>query len=249
VRQSNLYVILFSAILTIVLGGLLAATSVGLGPIQAKSVELDTKKQILGAVMTVEEGADVLSLYDKVIQSEVVNAKGEVVTTDEDGNKLVAEKIEIGKQFKKPAEERLYPVFKFYGKEATEEIKSYILPVYGNGLWNNIWGFVALNTNGTEIQGAVFDHEGETPGLGARITSEEVQGRFTGKELYNDQGEFVSVEMLKGENNPPSKIDAHHVDGMSGATLTANGVTDMLRNYFKHYQPYFNKKDGATAAL
>jgi len=249
VRQSNLYVILFSALLTIVLGGLLAATSVGLGPIQAKSVELDTKGQILAAVMEVPEGADVLALYDKVIKSEVLNYKGETVTTDADGNKVVAEKVEIGKQFKKPAEDRLYPIFKFYGEEATDEIKSYILPVYGNGLWDNIWGYVALNTKGTEIEGAVFAHAGETPGLGARITSEEVQSRFAGKELYNDQGEFVSVEMLKGENNPPSKLDEHHVDGMSGATLTANGVTDMLRNYFKYYQPYFNKKEGATAAL
>lgn len=248
-RQSNLYVILFSAILTIVLGGLLAATSVGLGPIQAKSVELDTKKQILGAVMKVEDGADVLALYEKVIKSEVVNAKGEVVTTDADGNKLIAEKVEIAKEFKKDAEDRLYPVFKFYGENASDEIQSYILPVYGNGLWNNIWGFIALNSEGTEIQGAVFDHEGETPGLGARITEEGVQERFKGKELYNDQGEFVSVAMLKGENNPPSKIDSHHVDGMSGATLTANGVTSMLDKYFQYYQPYFNKKEKATAAL
>lgn len=248
-RQSNLYVILFSAILTIVLGGLLAATSVGLGPIQAKSVELDTKKQILGAVMEIPDTADILALYDKVIKSEVVNAQGEVVTTDEEGKKIVAEKVEIGKQFKKEPEERLYPVFKFYGENASDEIQSYILPVYGNGLWDNIWGFIALNTKGTEIQGAVFAHKGETPGLGARITEEEVQNRFKGKELYNEQGELVSVTMLKGENNPADKLDSHHVDGMSGATLTGNGVNSMLEKYFEYYQPYFNKKDKATAAL
>ena len=135
-RQSNLYVILFSAILTIVLGGLLAGVSQGLGPIQKKSVELDTKKQILGAVMEVPDttGAYILELYDKVIKSEVVNAKGEVVTTDSEGNAITAEKVEIGKQYKKEPEDRLYPVFKFYGENSSDELKSYILPVYGNGL-------------------------------------------------------------------------------------------------------------------
>jgi Na+-transporting NADH:ubiquinone oxidoreductase subunit C len=249
VRRSNLYVILFSAILTIVLGGLLAVTSVGLGPIQQKSVELDTKKQILEAVMEVKEGADILALYDKVIKSEVINLKGEVVTTDADGKTLVAEKVDISRQYKKKPVDRLFPVFKFYGEEASAEIQSYILPVYGSGLWDNIWGFVALNIDGSEIKGAVFAHKGETPGLGARITEKGVQARFKGKELFNEEGEFVSVAMLKGENNPPSRIDSHHVDGMSGATITANGVTSMLDAYFQYYQPYFEKKEKATAAL
>ena len=85
--------------------------------------------------------------------------------------------------------------------------------------------------------------------MGAEITKDEVQARYEGKELYNEQGEFVSVTMLKGKGNSADKLDAHHVDGISGATLTANGVNDMLKNYFQHYQPYFNKKEKATAAL
>ena len=75
-----------------------------------------------------------------------------------------------------------------------------------------------------------------------------MQARFVGKELYDDKGELVSVKMLKGESNSESKLDKHHVDGMSGATITGNGLNDMLKNYFKHYQSYFNKK-GATATL
>jgi len=248
VRQSNYYVILFSVILTVILGGLLAATSVGLGPIQQKSIELDTKKQILGAVMNVTSEMDVIETYDKVIQSEVVDYQGAIVTENSEGEKIVAEDVNVEKQFDKDPEDRLYPVFKFFGKEGGEEIESYILPVYGNGLWDNIWGYVALDTKGKTIKGAVFAHAGETPGLGARITEEEVQSRFEGKKLYNNQGELVSVKMLKGESNPESKLDEHHVDGMSGATITGNGLNAMLKNYFKYYQPYFNKK-GATAAL
>ncbi|SMG29578.1 Na+-transporting NADH:ubiquinone oxidoreductase subunit C [Marivirga sericea] len=247
-RQSNYYVILFSVILTVVLGGLLAATSEGLGPIQQKSIELDTKKQILGAVVEVTPEMDVIETYSKAIKSEVVDYSGNTVAEDSEGNKIVAEDVNVEKQFDKDPEERLYPVFKFYGKEGGEEIESYILPVYGNGLWDNIWGYIALDTEGKTIKGAVFAHAGETPGLGARITEDEVQARFQGKKLYNDQGELVSVQMLKGESNPESKLDEHHVDGMSGATITGNGLNAMLKNYFKHYQSYFNKK-GATATL
>jgi Na+-transporting NADH:ubiquinone oxidoreductase subunit C len=248
VRQSNYYVILFSVILTIVLGGLLAATSEGLGPIQQKSIELDTKKQILGAVLEVTPEMDVIETYSKAIQSEVVDYKGKVVTEDAEGNKIVAEDVNVEKQFEKAPEDRLYPVFKFFGENGGEEVESYILPVYGNGLWDNIWGFIALDTEGKTIKGAVFAHAGETPGLGARITEDEVQARFAGKKLYNDEGELVSVQMLKGESNAASKLDEHHVDGMSGATITANGLNAMLKNYFNYYQSYFNKK-GATATL
>jgi Na+-transporting NADH:ubiquinone oxidoreductase subunit C len=230
------------------LGGLLAATSVGLGPIQQKSIELDTKKQILGAVLEVTSEMDVIETYDKVIKSEVTDYEGNIVTEDEEGKELIAENVNVEKQFDKAPEDRLYPVFKYYGKEGGDEIESYILPVYGNGLWDNIWGYIALDTEGKTIKGAVFAHAGETPGLGARITEDAVQDRFEGKKLYNDQGELVSVKMLKGESNPESKLDAHHVDGMSGATITGNGLNDMLKNYFQHYQSYFNKK-GATATL
>jgi Na+-transporting NADH:ubiquinone oxidoreductase subunit C len=230
------------------LGGLLAATSVGLGPIQQKSIELDTKKQILGAVLEVTSEMDVIETYDKVIKSEVTDYEGNIVTEDEEGKELIADNVNVEKQFDKAPEDRLYPVFKYYGKEGGDEIESYILPVYGNGLWDNIWGYIALDTEGKTIKGAVFAHAGETPGLGARITEDAVQDRFEGKKLYNDQGELVSVKMLKGESNPESKLDAHHVDGMSGATITGNGLNDMLKNYFQHYQSYFNKK-GATATL
>ena len=247
-RQSNYYVILFSVILTVVLGGLLAATSEGLGPIQKKSIELDTKKQILGAVLEVTSEMDVIETYNKAIKSEVVDYEGNIVTENSEGKELVAENVSVEKEFKKVPEERLYPIFKFYGKDGGEEIESYILPVYGSGLWDNIWGFIALDTEGKTIKGAVFAHAGETPGLGARITEDGVQARFEGKKLYNDQGELVSVKMLKGESNAESKLDEHHVDGMSGATITGNGLNDMLQNYFKHYQSYFNKK-GATATL
>lgn len=243
-RQSNSYIIIFSAVLTVILGGLLALAAVGLGPIQKIAVELDTRRQILSAVMEVGEEDDVLAMYNKRINSLVVNIDGEVVEETDAGEPIIAENVDIAKEFRKDPEARLYPVFRFMNAEDTSQVEAYIFPVYGNGLWDNIWGFLALEPDLVTIKGLKLDHAGETPGLGARITEIVVQGRFEGKKIYDDLGELVSVRMIKGENNDPGKLDDFHVDGMSGATITANGVNSMLENYLNYYQAYMNKIPG-----
>ena len=241
-RQSNTYIIVFSLILTAVLGGLLSGVSQVLGPTQKKAQDLDTKKQILGAIPAEKEKLadmspeEVLERYSQVISSVVADAQGNLVTTNEKGEPLQAENVNIEKNYKKPAEDRVYPVFKYSnGGEM-----SYILPVYGAGLWDAIWGYLALDEDLNTIKGVTFSHKGETPGLGARITSDEVQERYRQKSIYDNQ-ELVSVTMVKSENTPESQLGPHKVDGMAGATLTANGVNSMLDNYLGYYQAYFDK--------
>ena len=96
------------------------------------------------------------------------------------------------------------------------------------------------------IEGVTLSHAGETPGLGARITSVEVQQRYKDKTIYNEGGELVSVYMQKGEGKDYSG-EPHKVDGMSGATITADGVNNMLKNYLQHYQSYMEKiKEGGS---
>ncbi|WKN43732.1 NADH:ubiquinone reductase (Na(+)-transporting) subunit C [Tunicatimonas pelagia] len=238
-QQSNVYVIIFSAVLTVILGGLLAFSAIGLKPMQDMQVALDTQKKILGAVVQLNEGDDVPTIYQERIESLVVNAQGEVVN-EVDGAPVVAEDIEVGKQFKLPVEERLFPVFKYHAGES-DQVDAYILPVYGNGLWDNIWGYVALENDLETVKGIVFDHAGETPGLGARITSVDVQERFKGKKIYDDLGELVAIRMVKGETGDPSIYGNNEVDGLSGATITAVGVNDMLSNYLSYYEPYLEK--------
>ncbi len=242
-RQSNAYVIGFSAVLTIILGGLLSFTALGLRPLQQEQVALNTQKKILGAVVTLKPTDDVPGIYQSRIQSLVVNAKGEEVKEIE-GGPVVAEAVDVGKQFKRPPEERLYPIYKLMSEKNPEEVDAYILPVYGNGLWDNIWGYIALEQDLATVRGAVFDHAGETPGLGARITSVEVQERFRGKKIYDDLGSLVGISMVKGEGGDPSIYGDNEVDGMSGATITATGVNNMLRNYLSYYEPYLEKATG-----
>jgi Na+-transporting NADH:ubiquinone oxidoreductase subunit C len=250
VQQSNGYIITFSIILTVVLGLLLSGTSQVLGPNQKKAEDLDNKKQILGAVMAPQElkalkPEEVLSYYESRIASKVVDIEGKEVA-DSDGNPIVAETVNVGKNYKKAPADRLYPIF-IYHEEGNEEAAiSYILPVYGAGLWDEIWGYVALQTDLNTIEGVTFSHKGETPGLGARITENGVQARYQGKKIFDDNGQLQAVIMQKGEGKDYDG-EEHKVDGLSGATITANGVNDMLKNYIGHYQPYLEKRNSGSS--
>jgi len=179
VQQSNLYIIVFSAILTVVLGGLLSLANQGLKPMQQRSVELDTKKKILGAVTDLKgkKGNEIIDLYGQTIESIVVNLDGEIVEKDEKGADIIAENVDVAKNFKKAPEDRLYPVFKYHKEGDKDAVESYIFPVYGKGLWGPIWGFIALETDLNTLKGTSFDHKTETPGLGARSATKEVSQR------------------------------------------------------------------------
>lgn len=251
-QRSNLYIIVFSAILTIVLGGMLSGTSVVLKPLQDKQVELDTKKKILGAVMDISnitEPNEILALYKQRVTSTVVDFEGDLMEKDAKGVALVAEKIDFQKnhnKFKKDVKSRPYPVFMFM-KEDGSGVDSYIFPVFGSGLWDWISGFVALDSDLNTLRGVAFDHKSETPGLGARITEEAVKARYIGKKLFGADGSLKSVSMVKGEKGLP--LDDHHIDGLSGATLTGKGVNAMLIDYFTSYTTFIQNTKSAALVV
>lgn len=249
-RQSNTYIIVFSAILTIILGGLLSGTSVVLKPLQDKQVELDTKKKILGAVMdisNIKDPNEILTLYDKRIKSTVVDINGEKLEKDEKGNPWVAEKINFQKNHKRDVQTRPYPVYMFMNENNPDQVQAYIFPMFGAGLWDWISGFVALEADLNTVKGVAFDHKSETPGLGARITTDVVKDRYIGKKIFDANGTLQSVSMVKGEKGEP--LDDHHIDGMSGATLTGKGVNNMLLDYLGYYKTFIEKAMAKTAAV
>lgn len=250
-QQSNGYIIGFILILCVLIGGLLAGTSIVLGPAQQQSLELDTKSQILSAVRTMvdvpEKGSDILALYKKRITSTIVDYNGNPVATGPDGKPLVAEEVNVAANNKLTPQERLYPVYRLVDENDTSVVEAYILPVYGNGLWDKIWGYVALDAKAETIVGTSFDHKAETPGLGQRIATHEIQDRFVGKKIFDEEGKLVSVMMMKGEHGGGQasiayyENDPHRVDGMSGATLTGNGVNAMMKAYMLGYRNFFKK--------
>lgn len=227
-ERSNGYVIGFAAILTIVCGGLLAVASKGLEPLQNEQIKLDTRKQILGAVMTISPEMDINAVYEEQIVPYVVNVAGDKVEG------VDAEKVNTKKVYKEKDEsKKQLPVFEY---KENGQLVAYIVPVYGKGLWDAVWGYIALEKDLNTIKGVSFGHKGETPGLGARITEPDVQKRFIGKKIMGGDLKFI-----KGEGIPANIKDADHdVDGLSGATMTTKGVNKMLVAYVKHYENYFN---------
>ncbi|HRW22050.1 MAG TPA: NADH:ubiquinone reductase (Na(+)-transporting) subunit C, partial [Bacteroidales bacterium] len=115
----------------------------------------------------------------------------------------------------------------------------YIIPLSGKGLWGPIWGYIALNEDMTTVFGATFSHKSETPGLGAEIETDWYQQKFSEKKIFDENGDFVSIKVVKG-GAPPDNI--HGVDAISGGTITSNGLEDMLFDCLKLYEPYLNNK-------
>jgi Na+-transporting NADH:ubiquinone oxidoreductase subunit C len=240
VRQSNLYILLYSAGLTVVCGGLLAIAALGLKDRQEANIALERKGNILSTVIDLKKGDDISAHYESKVRGIVLDFNGNVV----EGMK--PEQVVIAAEYKKAPKDRLLPVYEFRSESNPDQVDFAVLPVYGYGLWNNIWGYVALRSDFNTVQGVRFEHAGETPGLGARInTDRELQERYKGKLLF-ETGKLVSVNMQKGEGVADYSGDPHKVDGMSGATLTGKGVNNMLKDYFACYESYLRKKQVPT---
>lgn len=239
-RQSNLYIVLYAAALTVVCGGLLALASEGLKDRQQANIALEQKKNILGTVMVVDKNTNIEGEYAKKVKSFVVDSKGNVIEG------VNAADVVVLAEYKKPADQRKLPVYEFRNESNPDKIDFVVLPVFGFGLWDNIWGFVALQEDMNTIQGVSFQHKAETPGLGARIDSKDIQDRYKGKSIY-DGATLVAVTMMKGEGVDYSD-DMHKVDGMSGATLTAKGVNTMLSGYLSLYENYLKRVKAGSAS-
>lgn len=217
--NSDVYAVLYSAVVVVIVAFLLAGVSSALKPMQDANVELDKKKQIL-ASLNERNLADAAATYDALIVADpIVDAQGNVVA--ENGGFEVANDA--------VSEDNL-PLYIAEIDGATK----YILPMTGNGLWGGIWGYLALNDDCNTIYGVYFSHASETPGLGAEIAGDKFQGRFPGKKVYGENGE-VGLSVLK------KSADAEfHVDAVSGATITCNGVDAMLKLKLSPYYKYLN---------
>jgi Na+-transporting NADH:ubiquinone oxidoreductase subunit C len=218
---------------------LLAFVSEGLKDKQKAAILVEKQKFILKAGLGATSldglsGPEITDLYNKVVKVETINSKGASVDADE-------AKLSIFKEYKKSPSERVLPVYVVGKKENPAEVESYVLPTYGNGLWDNVWAYVAIDGDAVTIEGIVFDHKGETPGLGARITDTEIQQRFVGKKLAYEASSINAPDFQKGEGNNYDN-DPQKVDGMSGATITGTGVNAMLDAYMTLYQPYLATK-------
>lgn len=222
-KESNRYTFLFSAAMVVVVAVVLTLVSTGLQPLQNENAENEKRQNILQSVkvnVSREASREAFAAY--ITRQFLVNADGQEIPGD-------AFAIDPAKEMKKAREERRLPVF----AARVDGSDKYILPVRGAGLWGPLWGYVALNDDGNTIFGVVFDHKGETPGLGAEITREEFRSQFDGKTIFENNA-LVAVRVQKGGQ----ANGTHEVDAISGGTITSKGVETMLKNSLACYEPF-----------
>ena len=232
-RNSNTYTIVYATVMVILVAIGLAFTSQALREDQKRNEDIDKMQQILSALNIHVTPEEAMEKYDSVITDAfLVDSEGNVVEGTNgkgvDSPAFTYALAEIKNSDK-------VPVF----LANVDGAQKHVLGMYGAGLWGPIWGYISVNDDKNTIFGANFSHAGETPGLGAEITTEHFYSQFEGKELYKD-GEFKSVAVVKSGHSAPGQ---DYVDGISGGTLTSQGVHHMLYDSLKKYDNYLSKKD------
>lgn len=226
--HSNKYIVIYSTVMVILVAVSLTFVAAGLKPRQEDNIRIEKIQNILKSAHIETTVKDAMDSYKKYITKTLtINNKGkEIAGVDAFG-------VDLAVELKKPAEQQQLPVF----IATLDDGKNYtIVPVRGKGLWGPIWGYVAFKDDFNTIYGVVFDHKGETPGLGAEIDTKIFQDPFGGKQIFDNTGKFVSVGVLKGGAKPD---DIHAVDAISGGTITSKGLEYMLNDCLINYESYF----------
>ena len=241
-RDSNLYTFLFATIMVFVVATVLAFTSQSLKDLQSENVRKEKMQNILSTVGIIIDRDGAEELFNKYIEDQLaIQNDGSI-----DASVDVFNNVKLSLELKKNPEDQDFPLY----VANIESEKYYIIPIRGNGLWNAIYGYISIKEDLNTIKGVVFDHIGETAGLGAEITQDWFIERFVDEKLFDINNNLVGIKVSKTNNDPNnSDKNDHEVDAISGATITGDGVTDMIKERLEHYIPYFNTLRSNKIAL
>jgi len=224
--NSNGYTYTFATVMVILVAVLLSAASLGLKSKQENNVKQEKMQSILSSVGVQVDRSGAEEVYNTVIEKVLTIKGGEVVSEDRE----TGFSIDMATAIKSSNMDREVPLY-IANKDGQTY---YIVPLRGKGLWGPVWGFVSLESDGNTVVGANFGHKSETPGLGAEITTPMFTDQFPGKKI-SEAGMFQSISVVKkGTSNGD-----YAVDGISGGTITSNGVNDMLSDCLAPYAEYF----------
>ncbi len=238
--DSNSYTLIFAIGMVLVVGALLAFLASSLKPNINENKRKEKQQNILYAMgVNQNEGTSAIfvstdvagSEFEKYIKRQLV-IEGDQITEDDK-----AYLIDVKKEKSKAKDGGVRKLPLFVGEK--EGKLFYVAPIRGKGLWDAIWGYVAMDED-MIVQGAYFDHKGETPGLGANIKQRFFMDDFVGEHLLDASGNFKGIRVAKGNNDPKNeeKTD-YEVDAIAGATITGDGVSAMIQSDLKLYVPYF----------
>lgn len=233
--NSNAYTFIFAIVMVVVVGSILAFAATSLQPTQYENMRQEKMQNILATVGVETERSEAEGLYRQYITEEIVlDSNGEV----KDGVK--AFDVDLAKELKVDEDKQNFPLY----IANVDGEKFYIIPLRGAGLWNAIFGYIALKDDVNTVKGVVFDHLGETPGLGAEITQVWFQQRYADEKIFDGSGNLVGISAPKG--SPSTSKDDNRVDAISGATITVDGVSKMISERLGHYLAYFEKQSDIT---
>ena len=238
--DSNIYTLIFAIVMVVIVGSMLAFFASSLKPNITENKRIEKQQNILyamGVNENDESSATFVSTdkagdeFNKYIKKQLV-IEGDDVKEDDK-----AYLIDVKKEQANAKAGKLRKLPLFVGEKEGKTF--YVAPIRGKGLWDAIWGYVAMDEN-MIVQGAYFDHKGETPGLGANIKQRFFMDDFTGEHLMTPSGEFKGITVKKGNNDPKNdeKTD-YEVDAIAGATITGDGVSAMIKKDLALYVPYF----------
>ncbi len=237
-ERSNTYIFVYSIVLVVVVAAVLSFTAFSLKDLQNANVANEKRQNILSSIDIQVEASEAKEAYKKYIkESFLVKPTGEtseylLVKNGQGFDTITAFDIDMTKLYAQEASERNLPIF----KAEKEGVTYLIIPLMGKGLWGPIWGYISLLGDINTVNGAVFDHQGETAGLGAEINKDKFELQFSGKKIFDEEGAFKSIRAIKGG---ASDGDVHGVDAISGGTITCNGVNDMIYTCLNGYVKYF----------
>lgn len=263
--DKNSYTIIFAVAMVLIVGSLLAFTASTLKPNIDENKRMEKQQNILYAmgINGNESTGDITFIStDKVAEAFTSNVSEQLVLESKDGkivNQMTRQEFMDSKDEGKGMEPYLIDVKKqqtrakegksrflplFVGKQEGKVV--YVAPIRGKGLWDAIWGFVALD-EAMVVKGTFFDHAGETPGLGANIKQRYFMDDFYGERLLTESGAFKGISVAKGNNDPKNDIkDDYEVDALAGATITGDGVSAMIKKDLKLYLPFFQNLNTKT---
>ena len=252
--DKNIYTVIFAVAMVLVVGSLLAFTASSLKPTITENERIEKQQNILYAMgvndndessavfVSTEEAPDLFKQYIKEqLVLEVKDGKMTEMTREEymkNPENKEPYLIDVKKQQAEAKKGNARKLPLFVGEKDGKTF--YVAPIYGKGLWDAIWGYIAMDAD-MVVQGAYFDHKGETPGLGANIKQRYFMDDFYGEHLLTENGAFKGIEVAKGNADPKNddKTD-NQVDAIAGATITGDGVTAMIKKDLKLYKPYFD---------
>lgn len=238
-QHSKPYSIVFVLAITIVFGLVLSLAASAMRDRQQFNAEVNVKRNILIAVGLLDRGADVElteidAMYVDSVRSFAVDRDGAVIEG------VAGESLDLEVELQNPdAAGQRYPVFVVDSGGAPS---AYAIPVFGKGLWSTLYGYLALEADLETVRGMTFYQHGETPGLGAEIEQAWFQDNFVGKKIY-ERGALRTIRVVKGkvEDRIPAGERQYYVDGISGATVTGRGVSNLLETKVALYEPYFRR--------